>query len=320
MDIVKNKIKDSTVLVTGGAGFVGSHIVDLLIDNGAKKVIVYDNFLRGKMENLKEAMNSGRVEVVKGDIRDIAFLNKAFQGVDYVFHEAALWLLDCEENPRKAIDINIIGTFNVCEACVNAKVKKLIAASSSSVYGDGAYFPTDEEHPFNNFLFYGATKVADEQIYRAFYKKYDLDYVAFRYLNVYGPRMDYLSTYVMVIMKFLNNIELGESPVIQGDGTATLDLVYVKDVARANVLALSSAVTNECFNVASGKETTLNELLNIVLEIKGSKIKPIYEKRDSRLVLRRFGCPKKAKEMLNFEAMTTVRSGIKEIINWRKNK
>lgn len=317
---MKNKIENSKILVTGGAGFIGSHIVDLLVENGAKKVIVYDNFVRGKIENLEKSIKSGKVEIFEGDIRDVDSLNKAFGGVDYVFHEAALWLLDCEENPRKAIDINIIGTFNVCEACVNAKVKKLIAASSSSVYGDGVYFPTDEKHPFNNYLFYGATKVADEQIYRAFYKKFGLDYVAFRYLNVYGPRMDYLSTYVMVIMKFLNNIESGEAPVIQGDGTATLDLVYVKDVARANILALINDTSNEFFNVASGRETTLNELLKIILEVTKSNIKPVYEKRDSRLVSRRFGCPQKAKEVLDFEVSTSIKEAIKEIIDWRKEQ
>lgn len=311
-------IKDSKILVTGGAGFIGSHIVDLLVKEGTK-VIVFDNFSRGRRENLEEALKSDKVEIFEGDIRDSEALKKAFRGVDYVFHEAALPLLDCEQNPKEALDINIVGTFNVCEACVKANVKKLIAASSSSVYGEGLYLPTDEKHPFNNNLFYGATKVADEQLYRAFYKKYGLDYIALRYLNVYGPRADFgRSAYVMVIMKFLDNIDEGKPPVIQGDGSATLDFVYIGDAARANFMALKSDVTNECFNVASGKETTVKELLEVLLKLTGSKLRPIYEPRDSRLVSRRWGCPEKAKEMLGFEVTTFLEEGLKKVIEWRK--
>jgi len=313
------KFQNATYLVTGGAGFIGSHIVDLLIKEGAKKVIVYDNFLRGKRENLEEAMKSGRVEIVEADIRDTEALNKAMKGVDYVFHEAALWLLECEENPRLALDINTIGTFNVCEACVNNGVKKLIAASSSSVYGDGLYFPTDENHPFNNVLFYGATKVADEQLYRAFYKKYGLPYVAFRYLNVYGPRMDFRSAYIMVIMNFLNKIDKGEAPVIFGDGSATLDLIFVEDVARANLLALQREdITNDFFNAASGKETTLRELLDLIKKLTGTNLEPVYQERDAKLVSRRYGCPKKAKEVLGFEAQISLEDGLRQVIEWRK--
>ena len=315
-----NKIKNSKILVTGGAGFIGSHIVDLLIKEGAGKVIAFDDFSRGHEENLEEAMKSGRVEIFKGDIRDTKALMSAFKGVDYVFHQAALWFLDCENDPRKAIDVNIIGTFNVCEACVNAGVKKLIAASSSSVYGEGEYLPTDEKHPFNNYLFYGVTKIANEHLYRSFYKKHGLDYIAFRYLNVYGPRMDWMSPYVMVIMKFLNNIDEGKPPVIQGDGSATMDLIYVEDIARENILALESDITNECFNGASGKETSLKELLDLILKLTGSKLQPIYEPRDSRLIARRLGCPKKSKEMLRFEAVVPLEEGLRRVISWREKQ
>jgi len=313
---MEKELSESTILVTGGAGFVGSHIVDLLVKEGAKKIIVFDNFIRGKKENLKEAMKSGRVEIFENDIRDTEALNEAMKGVDYCFHEAALWLLNCEENPREAVDINIIGTFNVCGACVKNKVKKLIAASSSSVYGEGEYLPTDEKHPFNNNLFYGATKVADEQLYRAFYKKYGLPYVAFRYLNVYGPRMDWMSPYTMVIINFLKKIKNKEVPTIQGDGSATLDLVYVEDVARANIMALKSEVTNECFNVASGRETSLNEMWRIIKKLTKTDIEPVYEPRDPRLVVRRCGCPKKAKEMLGFEAKISSEEGIRRVFEW----
>jgi len=315
------EINGSKVVVTGGAGFVGSHIIDQLVAEGAREVVAFDNMVRGKEENLADAMRAGNVRLVKGDITDPAALAKVFEGADYAFHQAALWLLECETEPRKAVEINIIGTFNVLEACVNAGVKKAVVASSSSVYGEGIYLPTDEAHPFNNDLFYGATKVADEQLCRAFHKKYGLDYVATRYLNVYGPRMDYRGAYVMVIMNWLRRIDAGEPPEIHGDGSQTLDLVYVEDVARANILALKSPVTNEAFNVASGKETTLTELAETILKAMKSPLRPVYKERDRKLVSRRFGCPKKAREMLGFEATTSVEEGIAKVIEWwRKDK
>lgn len=316
-----NKIKGKRILVTGGAGFIGSHIVDHLILEKPKEIIVFDNFVRGTKENLKEAMKSKKIKIVKGDITNIQQINKAMKGVDYVFHEAALWLLNCEENPREAINVNIIGTYNVLEACVKNKVKKIIAASSSSVYGDGIYFPTDESHPFNNYLFYGATKVADEQLYRAFWKRFGLDYVAFRYLNVYGPRQDYRSAYISAIMNFINKIAAGDAPIIKGDGTATMDLIYVGDVAEANIMALKSDVTNECFNAASGRETTVKQLLDTLVDLMGAKdVQPVYEPRDKKLVSRRFGCAKKAKKMLGFLAKTSVKEGMKKVIEWREQE
>lgn len=315
------EIAGSKIVVTGGAGFVGSHIIDQLVAEGAAEVIAFDNMVRGKEENLAQAMAAGNVKLVRGDITDAPALAKAFEGADYVFHQAALWLLECESEPRKAIDINVGGTFNVLEACVNAGIKRVIVASSSSVYGDGLYLPTDEAHPFNNDLFYGATKVTDEQLCRAFHKKHGLDYLASRYLNVYGPRMDYRGAYVMVIMNWLRRIDAGEPPMIHGDGSQTLDLVYVEDVARANLLALKSDVTNEAFNVASGVETTLLELAGIILRAMKSPLKPVHKDRDAKLVSRRFGCPKKAREMLGFEVEVSVEEGISRVIDWwRKDK
>lgn len=314
-------IAGSKVVVTGGAGFVGSHIIDQLVAEGAREIVAYDNMVRGKESNLAQAMAAGNVKLVKGDITDPEGLAKAFDGADYAFHQAALWLLECESEPRKALQVNVMGTFNVLEACVNAGVKKAVVASSSSVYGDGLYLPTDEKHPFNNDLFYGATKVADEQVCRAFHKKYGLDYIATRYLNVYGPRMDYRGAYVMVIMNWLRLIEAGEAPLIYGDGSETLDLVYVEDVARANIMMLKSPVTNEAFNVCAGKETSLAELADIILRVMKSTLKPGHKERDSKLVTRRYGCPKKAREMLGFEAKVSVEEGISKVIDWwRKDK
>jgi UDP-glucose 4-epimerase len=307
------------VIVTGGAGLVGSHIVDQLVGEKAE-VVVYDNFVRGKRENLEWAIANGKVSVVEGDIRDRELLKKTFQGAEYCFHEAAVWLKACQEEPRKTLEINVTGTFNVLETCVGAGIKKLVAASSSSVYGDGLYFPTDEQHPFNNELFYGSGKVCDEQFYRAFKKKYGLDYVAFRYLNIYGPRQPFLGSYTDVIMNFFNKIDENQPPRIEGDGSQTLDLVYVGDCAWANIMAMKSDVSGEVFNVSSGRETTLKKLAETIIKVTGrTDIKPVYVPRDQNLVSRRFGSAKKAKKMLKFEVTTTLEEGLKNIIQWRES-
>jgi UDP-glucose 4-epimerase len=312
-------ISNSKVFVSGGAGLVGSHIVDELVKEGAR-VVVYDDFRRGKIENLDWARAHGEVQVAEGDIRDGAALRRAIEGVDYVFHEAAAWLRLCQNEPRLSLEVNIIGTFGLMEACVESRVKKVVAASSSSVYGEGSYLPTDENHPFNNDLFYGASKIANEQHYRAFYKKYGLDFVAFRYLNVYGPRQPYEAAYMDVIMHFLNRIDANEPPVIRGDGTATVDLVYVEDVARANIMALKSEVTNEFFNVASGTETSLKELAYLLIRVSGKegKLEPVFEPMDGGLVTRRWGDPTKAREKLGFVTTTSVEEGMKRVIAWRQ--
>lgn len=311
-------LKGSTILVTGGAGLVGSHIVDELIKEGAL-VTVFDSFVRGKMEHLDWARANGKVEIMKGDLRDREALSDALRGIDYVFHQAAAWLRLCQNDPRLSLEVNIIGTFNLLEACVEAGIKKVVAASSSSVYGDGIYLPADEKHPFNNDLFYGASKVANEQHYRSFYEKYGLDFVAFRYLNIYGPRQPYDAAYMDVIMHFLNRIDADEPPIVRGDGSATVDLVYVEDAARANVQALKSSITNEVFNVASGEETTLKELAYLLIRLRGKegKLEPEFQMMDSGMVTRRWGDPTKAREMLGFTATTPVEEGMRRVIAWR---
>lgn len=311
-------LSGSKVLVTGGAGLVGSHIVDELVKEGAK-IVVYDSFVRGKVEYLEWARANGEVTLIEADLRDSDTMREAMRGVEYVFHQAAAWLRLCEAEPRVSLDVNIAGTFNLLEICVNAGVKKVIAASSSSVYGEGLYLPTDEGHPLNNDLFYGASKVATEQYYRAFYKKYGLNFVAFRYLNVYGPRQPFEAAYMDVIMHFLNRIAADEPPIVRGDGSATVDLVYVEDVARANILALKSNVTNEFFNVASGKETTLKELAYLLISLCGKedRLEPEFQPMDSGLVTRRWGDPTKAREMLGFVTTTSVEEGMRRVIAWR---
>jgi UDP-glucose 4-epimerase len=313
-------LKGKRVLVTGGAGLVGSHIIDELVKEGAGSILCYDSMARGKPEHLDAARRKGDVTIIKGDIEDRALLKSCMKGVDYVFHQAAMWLRACQQQPRRSLEVNVIGTFNVLEACVQAGVKKIVAASSSSVYGEGLYLPTDEKHPYNNDLFYGMTKVATEQLYRCFYKEHKLDFVGLRYLNCYGPRQPLDSAYLDVIMHFLNRIEAGHPPVIHGDGSQTVDLIYVEDVARLNVTCLKSDVTNEFFNGATGKETSLRDLGTMLCHLAGrSDLKPVCEPRDSRLVTRRCGCPKKAREMLGFEPHISVEEGMSRVIAWRRS-
>jgi UDP-glucose 4-epimerase len=308
----------SRCLVTGGAGLVGSHITRQLVDAGAAEVLVYDNLVRGTEEQLQRLIPDGGYRLLKADLRDTWRLGEAMEGIDFAFHQAAMWLRECQAHPRASIEVNVLGSYNVFEAAVAAGVKKVVAASSSSVYGDGLYLPTDEQHPFNNDLFYGATKVAGEQLLRCFEKEHGLDYIALRPLNIYGPHQAAGSVYMDVIGHFAARIEQGEPPRIEGDGSQTLDMVYVADCARANLLAMESPVSGEVFNVASGRETTLTELAEIMLRLYGREdLEPIYVPRDSKLVGRRWGSPDKAREMIGFEPEISVEEGLRRVIESR---
>jgi len=312
------ELKGTDVLVIGGAGLIGSHVVDELVRQGAR-VRVLDSFIRGKREHLDWARAHGQVEIIEGDIRDKEAVKRAMAGCRLVNFQAAAWLRACQENPRLSLEVNIGGTFNVLEACVESGVSKIVAASSSSVYGEGLYLPTDEKHPYNNDLFYGASKVCNEQHYRCFAKKYGLKFVAFRYLNVYGPRQPFQAAYMDVVMHFLNRIDEGQPPRIDGDGSATLDLVHAADVARANVLALKSDLSGEFLNVCSGRETSVKELAQVLLELTGhTDIEPIYVPRDGALVTRRWGDPTRARELLGFEPGIGLREGMRTVIDWRE--
>ena len=312
-------IKDSRCLVVGGAGLVGAHIVEALLNAGAGEIAIYDSLVRGTREQVERvAANSDNVRLVVGDIRDAELLAATTDGMDFVFSQAAMWLRQCQEHPRESLDVNVIGTFNVFQACVDAGVKKIVHASSSSVYGEGLYLPTDEDHPFNNDLFYGATKVAGEQILRSFHKAAGLEYVTLRYLNVYGPHQASGSAYMDVIAHFANRIEAGEPPRVEGDGSQTLDMVYVGDCARANLLALESPVTGEAFNVCSGRETTVRELAEIMLRLYGREdLEPVFVPRDQKLVSRRWGAPVKASKMLGFDAQISNEEGLRRVIEAR---
>jgi UDP-glucose 4-epimerase len=287
-------IKGSRILVIGGAGLIGSHVVEELLKEDIKKVIVYDNFCRGTYENLQEALKDQRCRIfeIGGDILQTDILNAAMQGVDGVIHLAALWLLQCYEYPRAAFDVNIRGTFNVLEACVNNGVKRLVYSSSASVYGDAVEEPMTEDHPYNNWTFYGATKIAGEHMFKAFHKRYGLEGVGLRYMNVYGPRQDYKGTYIAVIMKILDNLDNGKPPVVFGDGF---------------------------YNVGRGVKTTIKELAELILKITGSDLQIQYEPGGMTFVKNRIGHAKKAEHEIDFKARVGLQEGLERLISWRNS-
>src|SRR5437867_3448765 len=313
------ELRGKRMLVIGGAGFIGSHLVDELVKTEVGEILVYDNFSRGTRENLADALRDPRVRIFElgGDIVQTDILNAAMKGVDGVFHLAALWLLHCHDYPRSAFEVNIRGTFNVLEACVANRVGRLVYSSSASVYGDAVEEPMTESHPLNNTNFYGATKVAGEQMCRAFHHRYGLDYVGLRYMNVYGARQDYQGAYIAVIMKILDNLDQGKPPVVYGDGSQAYDFIYVRDCAQANICAAKVKTTDAFYNVGMGVRTSIKELAELVLEITKSDQKIQYEPAGLTFVKDRVGCPKKAKREIGFEAQVELREGLERLITWR---
>jgi len=321
------ELKNSKVLVIGGAGFIGSFVVAELLKEDVGEVIVYDNFARGKKEYLEESLKDGRCRLfpIGGDVREIDILNHAMEGVDYVICLAAMWLLHCKDFPRTAFDVNIAGTFNVLEACVRHNVKKLIWSSSASVYGDAVQLPMTEEHPFNNKNFYGATKIAGEAMATAFNDRYGLKVIGLRYMNVYGPHQDQTAAYTGVVPIMLNKIDANEAPVINGDGSQAYDFIYVEDVARCNVQALKSDQDFGFYNVGTEVQTSVKELCDMILRLKGSDLKVTYKPYsadDARaLVQNRIGSAVKAKKEIGFEYQYSLEEGLLRLIAWRdKNK
>ncbi len=315
-------LRGKRFMVVGGAGLIGSHTVDQLLNEDVGKVLIYDNFTRGREENLASALTDPRCSVydVGGDILQTDILNAAMKdnAIDGVFHLAALWLLQCHEYPRSAFNTNVMGTFNVMEACVANKIERLVWSSSASVYGDAVTEPMEEDHPYNNKNFYGATKIAGEAMMRSFHYRYGLDYVGLRYMNVYGPRQDYHGAYIAVIMKMLDAIDRGEAPIIMGDGSEAFDFVAVEDCAKANVCGMSSNATDKFYNVGTGHRTTLKELAEKLLNLTGFNKEIQYVPRSqATLVKNRIGCPKKAKKEIGFTADTDLEEGLKRLIDWR---
>jgi UDP-glucose 4-epimerase len=306
------------VLITGGAGLIGSHIADLLVKEEDPEIVVLDNFVRGRRENLAWATGHGRVQIVEGDIRDATLLSELMRGVDTVFHQAAIRITQCAEEPRLALEVLVDGTFNVLEAAVKAKVRKVVAASSASVYGLAEEFPTRENHhPYNNRTLYGAAKTFNEGLLRSFHEMYGLDYVALRYFNVYGPRMDVHGAYTEVLIRWMNNIAAGRPPLVLGTGAQTMDFVYVEDIARANVLAARAEATDAVFNVASGRETSLNGLARTLLQVMGSGLEPEYgPERKVNAVSRRLADTREAERQLGFRAEVPLEEGLRRLVEW----
>jgi UDP-glucose 4-epimerase len=315
-------MRNSRVLITGGAGLVGSHIAHLLVYEKVSEIIVLDNFTRGNRENLNWVKENGLLTIVEGDIKDRALLSELMQNIDFVFHQAAIRITQCAQEPRLALEVLVDGTFNVLEAAHKAQVKKIIAASSASVYGMAECFPTQESHhPYNNDTIYGAAKTFNEGLLRSFHAMYGLDYVALRYFNVYGPRMDIYGIYTEVLVRWMERMNMGKPPVIFGDGQQTMDFIYVEDIARANILAAKSNVTNQVFNIASGIEVSLKELAHTLAKVMGTNLQPEYSPaRKVNPVQRRLADVSQAREKLNFEAQVSLEEGLNLLFQWWKEQ
>jgi UDP-glucose 4-epimerase len=311
-------LNGSKVLVTGGAGHIGSHVVDAVLAEGASKVIVYDNFAEGKTGNMGPALRTGRVEALSRDIRDYEDLKPAMEGCDYVFHTASIMLLEARVRGRKALEVNVDGTYNVLQAAVETGVKKVILSSSGSVYGEPLYIPMDEKHPYNNETLYGATKVMSEQLCRVFHRQYHLSYAGLRYFNVYGPRQHIKGAYAQIVPRWYDMMTSGERITIFGDGTQTMDMTYVEDVARANVLAAKADITADFLNVGTGASTSVNEVFHYLKDLLNYKLQPVYVERDVNLVKRRQCSPELAESTIGFKYTISVSEGLRRYVAWRR--
>lgn len=311
-------MQNKRILITGGAGLIGSHIADLVALQNPAEIVVLDNLVRGRVENLADAASRSHVTIVEGDIRDRALVAECCEGIDVVFHQAAIRITQCAEEPRLAFDVLAEGTFNVLEACVKTGVGKVVAASSASVLGLAETFPTTEDHhPYNNRTIYGAAKSFNEGLLRSFNEMYGLRYVGLRYFNVYGPRMDVYGAYTEVLIRWMERIAVGLPPIILGDGSQTMDFVDVRDIARANVLAASSPFEDDVFNVASGRETSLLELAQLLLDVMGSSLTPQHgPARTVNGVTRRLADISKAENGLGFRAQISLEQGLRDLVSW----
>jgi UDP-glucose 4-epimerase len=313
-------IKGKRILVIGGAGFIGSHVVDQLLEEDVAKVLIYDNFTRGRRDNIAEALKDPRCSVFElgGDITQVDILDKAMEGVDGVIHLAALWLLHCHEYPQSAFEVNIRGTFNVIMAAIRHKVERVVYSSSASVYGNAVEIPMVEDHCYNNETFYGATKIAGEHMFKSLGKRYGLNWAGLRYMNVYGPRQDYQGAYIAVMHKILDRLESGEKPVIYGDGSQQYDFVAVEDVARANICALKSDATGENYNVGRGIGTSIKELTDLLIRLSAIESEIQYEEAGLTFVTNRIGCPKHAEEQIRFKWSIDLEDGMQRLVDWRR--
>jgi UDP-glucose 4-epimerase len=313
-----DSVKNSRVLITGGAGLVGSHIADQVARLNPSEIIILDNFVRGSRRNLSWALENAPVKIIEGDIRDHELVNRVMDGIDIVFEQAALRITQCAAEPRLAIEVMANGAFNVVDAAAKAGVKRIVSASSASIYGLAERFPTAESHPpYHNRTLYGALKIFYEGLLRSFHDMHGLNYVALRYFNVYGPRMDIHGVYTEVLIRWMDRIRQGLPPVIFGDGSQTMDFVYIEDIARANILAAQSDITDEVFNVASGVEVSLNELADTLLKAMDSRLQVEYgPERKVNPVNRRLADVDKARRMLGFETSVKLEDGLRRLVDW----
>ena len=297
---------------------IGSHIADGLIAEGLQEIVVLDNLTRGRRQNLEPAMASGKVTIIEGDIRDRNLVVRAMKGIDIIFHEAAIRITHCAEDPRLAHDVLATGTFNLIEAAVAAKVKRFVLASSASIYGQAEEFPTNENHHgYGNRTIYGATKMYSEGLLRSFYEMYGLNYVALRYFNVYGPRMDAYGVYTEVMVRWMERLAKGQPCVILGDGAQTMDFVFVRDIARANLMAANSSITDDVLNIASGTETSLTELASALGRVMGVDLRPEYgPARKATPVWRRLADVSKAERLIGFKTKVSLEEGLRELVKW----
>ncbi|MDA8445581.1 NAD-dependent epimerase/dehydratase family protein [Paracidovorax valerianellae] len=317
-------IQGHSFLVIGGAGFIGSHLVEQLLSAGAAHVRIYDNLSRGRLSNLGEALKDPRCELFPsgGDILHRDTLNAAMRGIDGVFHLAALWLLHCNEYPRSAFEVNVGGTMNVAEVCISNGIRRLVYSSSASVYGDAVFEPMDESHPFNCEEFYGATKVCGEYLLKALYRRpasrdKNLSYVGLRYMNVYGPRQDDKGAYIGVVTRMINALKDGQAPIVHGDGSQAYDFVDVRDCARANILAMQSSAEMRCYNVGTGIKTSIKELVNVLQSIFPRAPAAIFKTVDRPFVKNRIGSTMLAKRDLQFESTIELKQGLLNLCNFK---
>lgn len=305
-------------LITGGAGLIGSHIADRLVEEGIEEIVVLDNLTRGRRANLAPAIASGRVTLVEGDVRDRDFVRRAMEGIEILFHEAAIRITQCAQDPRLAHDVLATGTLNILEAAVAAGVKRVVSASSASIYGQAEEFPTDERHHgYGNRTLYGAIKTYNEGLLRSFYEMYGLNYVALRYFNVYGPRMDAFGVYTEVMIRWMERLSKGQPCLILGDGAQTMDFVFVTDTARANLMAASSSITDDVLNIGSGTETSLSELAATLGRVMGVELAPEYGPAQKvNPVRRRLADVRKAERQIGFKANVSLEEGLRQLVEW----
>ena len=319
---MNTKIYNSTILITGGSGFIGSYVTEKLLHFKPKKIIIIDNLIRGSLYNMQNFIDNSIIEFIEGDIRDVNLLENKIKESDYVFHMAALRINSCAANPEEGFEVMLKSTFDVATLCVKHKIKKIIYSSSASVYGLAQNFPTPEtDNPYTNHTFYGAAKMWGEQLFRSFKFMYGLDYVALRYFNVYGPRMDTDGKYTEVMIKWLDCIRDKKQPAIYGDGSDSMDFVHVKDIAEANILALLAEVSDEAFNVGDQEETSLKQMLEVMLKVNNSKLFPVFLPANSiNPVSRRLADISKAQKLLNYSPSISLKEGLKELSEWYFSK